>query len=106
MYEAPANQPIQNGSFITFKIGGDNVTDGARAGLKPDLTRRVVRFISPSSKWEEIPSFKVYFTNYNRPNGFGEVGTQGEYVYPTEETSNTEEPFIVLGETLNSTQAS
>ena len=99
MYEAPANQPIQNGSFITFKIGGDNVTDGARAGLKPDLTRRVVRFISPSEVSGKYHPFKVYFTNYNRPNGFGEVGTQGEYVYPTE-SSNFEEPFIVLGETL------
>ena len=98
MYESPANQPIQNGSFITFKIGGDNVTDGARAGLKPDLTRRVVRFISPSEVSGKYHPFKVYFTNYNRPNGPGETGKY-EYVYPTE-ISNFEEPFIVLGETL------
>tara|TARA_B100000927_G_scaffold291476_1_gene293879 strand:+ start:92 stop:4513 length:4422 start_codon:yes stop_codon:yes gene_type:complete len=89
--------PIQNGSFIKFNIGGLDNASGARAGLKPDLDTKVVRFISPQESEGQFDPFKIKFSNYNRPNGFGESGTQGEYVSPTE-VSHFEEPYIVLGE--------
>ena len=97
------NEPIQNGSFIKINIGGSDNVSGARAGLKPDLDINVVRFVSPQEAGLKFDPFKIKFTNHNRPNGFGESGTQGEFVSPTSE-SNFETPFIVLGESFFSAQ--
>ena len=99
LYTAPQNQPIQNGSWIKFKIGGSDGSLGARASIN-SANNKVVRFISPSEVSGKYHPFKIYFTNYNRPNGFGESGTQGEYVSPTK-LSNFEEPFIVLGDLIS-----
>ena len=97
------NEPIQNGSFFKINIGGSDNISGARAGLKPDLDINVVRFISPREAGGRSNPFKIKFTNHNRPNGFGESGTQGEFVAPTRE-SNFETPFIVLGESFFSAE--
>ena len=99
LYADPPNQPIQNGSWIKFKIGGSSGSLGARASIN-SANNKVVRFISPSEVDGKYDPFKLFFTNFNRPNGFGESTTQGEYVSPTK-LSNFEEPFIVLGDMIS-----
>lgn len=96
---------IRNGSWIKFSIGGADGISGARAGLKADLARNVVRFVAPREmEGRATNPIKLNFLNHNRPNVDGEAGTQGLYASPTE-ASNFEKPFIVLGQSLLTSSA-
>ena len=96
---------IRNGSWIKFSIGGADGISGARAGLKADLARNVVRFVAPREmEGRATNPIKLNFLNHNRPNVDGETGTQGLYASPTE-ASNFEKPFIVLGQSLLTSSA-
>ncbi len=91
---------IRNGSWIKFSIGGADGVSGARAGLKEDLSRNVVRFVAPREmNGRATNPIRLNFLSHNRPNAVGETGTQGLYASPTE-ISNFEKPFIVLGQSV------
>jgi hypothetical protein len=96
------NKTYTNGTCFFFNIGGASGTDGLRLGLIQD--KNTVKFVAPREKQGYNP-FKIVFPTFNRPNAIGESGTQGLYTSPTKE-SNFEEPYIVLGDIVQSSTTS
>lgn len=103
-----AGSGFRNGSSFFLHIGGNNGSEGARAGLYTS-NNKTVRFISPQEFWKgkgelsQQHPFRLRFLEEEsmRPAALGE--TLSEHpgpMYPLE-IENFEKPFIVLGGNLN-----